>query len=227
VREERLAVGERLWIDDRPWTISARFEAPQTVMDAEIWCPLTDLQIVAQRDSLSCVVVTLETAELADVQVFAAQRLDLEIVALSETEYYRSIARFFGPIRMMVLATAALAALGGVLGGLNTMYAAFASRVRELGSLQVLGYRRLAIVLSLVQESTLAAAIGAIAATVIGVLLLDGVAIRFSMGAFGLVVDHTVVLVALCAGLALGVAGALPPAVRCLRMPISEALKSA
>ena len=66
--------------------------------------PPHDLQIVAQRDSLSCVVVTLETAEVADVQVFAAQRLDLEITAIAESDYYRSLARFFEPIRMMVLA---------------------------------------------------------------------------------------------------------------------------
>ena len=48
-----------------------------------------------------------------------------------------------------------LCAFIGVLGGLSTMYAAFASRVRELGTLQVLGYPRSAIVLSLVQESAL------------------------------------------------------------------------
>lgn len=224
--DEGLRVGGRLWIDGRPWTISGRFEAPQTVMDAEIWCPLTDLQILTQRDAISCVILTLGTAELEDVQAFAAQRLDLEITAMSEAAYYRSLAEFFGPIRFMVLVTAALIAMGGILGGLNTMYAAFASRVRELGSLQVLGYRRLSIVISLLQESTLTAAIGTIIAIVLGVLLLDGLAIRFSMGAFGLIVDHTVVLISLSAGIILGLVGALPPAFRCLRMPITEALKA-
>jgi putative ABC transport system permease protein len=226
VEESALRVGTTLWIDQRPWTISGLFEAPQTVMDAEIWAPITDLQIVAQRDSLSCVIVTLDTATISDIHAFAAQRLDLEITAMSEAEYYHGLTNFFGPIRMMVLVTAALIALGGVLGGLNTMYAAFASRVRELGTLQVLGYRRLAIVLSLVQESALTAALGAIVAIVVGVLLLDGLAVRFSMGAFGLVVDHTVVLVSLAAGLVLGIVGAVPPALRCLRLPITEALKS-
>ncbi|MCP3903926.1 MAG: ABC transporter permease [Planctomycetes bacterium] len=226
VADSALVVGGKLWIDGRPWTISGLFEAPQTVMDAEIWCPFTDVQIVAQRDSLSCVVVTLEDAELADVQAFAAQRLDLQIAALGEAEYYRRLAAFFGPIRVMVLVTAALIAMGGVLGGLNTMFAAFSSRVRELGTLQVLGYRRLAIVLSLVQESLVTAAVGAIIAIVLGLLFLDGLAIRFSMGAFGLIVDHTVVLAALAAGLVLGIVGALPPALRCLRMPINQALRS-
>ena len=224
--DDALPVGTTLWIDGRPWTISGRFEAPQTVMDAEIWIPLTDLQIVAQRDSISCVVLTLRDAELGDVQAFAAQRLDLEITAIGEKEYYQSLSQFFGPIRVMVMITAALIAMGGVLGGLNTMYAAFASRVRELGTLQVLGFRRLAIVISLVQESSLTTAIGALGAILIGVFVLDGVAVRFSMGAFGLQVDHNVVLLALLAGLVLGIVGAIPPAVRCLRMPIPEALKA-
>jgi putative ABC transport system permease protein len=227
LRLPELPVGGQLWIDDVPWTVSARFEAPRTVMDAEIWCPLTDLQIVAQRDSLSCVVLTLGEAELGDVQAFCARRLDLEIAAMSEQEYYQSLAAFFGPIRTMVLVTAALIAVGGILGGLNTMYAAFASRVRELGALQVIGFRRSSIVIALVEESALTAAIGAIIGIVIGVLLLDGLAIRFSMGAFGLEVDHRVILIALLAGLGLGVIGALPPAFRCLRMPVTEALKAA
>lgn len=224
---DELPVGAQLWIDGRPWTISGKFQAPQTVMDGEIWCPLTDLQVVAQRDSLSCVIVTLDEAEPADVETFAAMRLDLELTTMTEAAYYQSLAAFFGPVRMMVLVTASLIALGGVMGGLNTMYAAFAARVRELGTLQVLGYRRLAIVLSLVQESVLAAAIGSIIAIGAGVVLLDGVSIRFSMGAFGLIVDHGVILVALLAGLVLGVVGAIPPAVRCLGLPITDALKSA
>jgi ABC-type antimicrobial peptide transport system permease subunit len=106
------------------------------------------------------------------------------------------------------------------------MYAAFASRVREVGALQTIGYPRYAIVFSLVQESLIATAAGALVAAAIGVLVLDGITARFSMGAFGLVIDSTVLLVGLGAGLVLGVAGALPPAWRCLRLPIHDALKA-
>ncbi|MHC4910497.1 MAG: ABC transporter permease [Planctomycetota bacterium] len=224
--DDDLNVGDELWIDGRPWTITGRFEAPQTVMDAEIWCPLTDLQIVAQRDSLSCVILTLDEGEPGDVEAFAAMRLDLEIASMSEAAYYRSLSAFFSPIRTLVLVTATLIAVGAVLGGLSTMYAAFASRVREIGSLQVLGFSRRAILLSLVQESLLTSAIGTILALGLALAFLDGLAVRFSMGAFGLIIDHGVVLVALLAGLVLGVIGAIPPAMRCLRLPIAEALKA-
>jgi ABC-type antimicrobial peptide transport system permease subunit len=106
------------------------------------------------------------------------------------------------------------------------MYAAFASRVREMGSLQAIGYPRYAVVVSLMQESVLASAAGALLAAAIALVTLNGITVRFSMGAFGLLIDSTVLLMGLAAGLLLGIVGALPPAWRCLRLPVSDALKA-
>ncbi len=227
VPDDRLGIGSTLHFDDRDWTIVGRFRAPNTVMNAEIWLPLTDLQIATNRESsLSCVIVTLENATFADVDLFAKSRLDLEIVAMPESDYYASIAAFYGPIRVMIIVTAILIASGGILGGLNTMYAAFASRVREVGMLQALGFTRAAIVLSLTEESVFASACGALLGTALGLALLDGLAVRFSMGAFALTIDAPVVLTGIVGGLIVGLVGAIPPAVRCLRLPIPEALKA-
>jgi putative ABC transport system permease protein len=227
VPAERLAVGRTLYFDNRDWTIVGRFSAPNTVMNAEIWIPLTDLQIATNREaSLSCVIVTLGDATFADADLFAKSRLDLEITALRESDYYASIGAFYGPIRAMVIVTAVLIASGGILGGLNTMYAAFGARVREVGMLQALGYTRIAIVTNLTEESVFAAACGALIGTTLGLVLLDGLAVRFSMGAFAVTIDAPVVLLGIAGGLAVGVVGAIPPALRCLRLPIAEALKS-
>ncbi|MEM7754947.1 MAG: ABC transporter permease [Planctomycetota bacterium] len=228
---ERLAVGQTLHFDDRDWTIVGRFNAPNSVMNAEVWLPLTDLQIATNREaSLSCVIITLEDqgerATFAGADLFAKGRLDLEIAALRESDYYASIAAFYGPIRAMILVTAALIATGGILGGLNTMYAAFAARVREVGMLQSLGYTRAAIVASLTEESVFAAACGALIGSAIGLVLLDGLAVRFSMGAFALTIDPPVLLAGVVGGLLVGLVGAIPPAIRCLRLPIPQALKS-
>ena len=226
VPPDSLAVGKTIWFDRRTWTIVGRFEVRGSVMDAEIWCPLRDLQIAARRNNLSCVVMTLADAEFEDVDAFCKRRLDLELTALRESDYYASLARFYGPVRIMVWVTALLIAMAGLLGGFNTMYAAFASRVREIGALQTLGYSRRAVVLSLTQESVLAAACGALPGALIGRWLLDGMAVRFSAGAFNLAVDSSVLAIAMLAGLGLGVFGAIPPAIRCLRLPISIALKA-
>ncbi|UCF32964.1 MAG: ABC transporter permease [Phycisphaerales bacterium] len=226
IDDAQLAVGQQLWFDHRAWTVTGRFTAPQTVMDAEIWVPLTDLQIATRRDTLSCAVLTLDEATFEDVSVWCAQRLDLELTAIRESAYYAEMLAFYRPVRAMIWVTAALIALGGLFGGLNTMYAAFAARVRELGALQTLGFPRRALVLSFLEESLLIASAGAIVAAICGLLLLNGVAVRFSMGAFALVVDASVLLGGLAAGLGLAVIGVIPPLWRCLRLPIVEALRT-
>ncbi len=234
VSEAAVAIGQQIVIDRRPWTIVGHFSAPGTVVEGEIWIPLTDLKTATKRETISCVVMTLdpfdevtgEGAEIADIAAFTKMRPDLELSSVSELDYYGALAAFFGPIRIVAWVTAGLIALGGLFGGLNTMYAAFAARIRELGTLQSLGFRRLAIAWSMIQESTLATAAGGLLACVGAVVFLDGVAVRFSMGAFGLVIDERVVALGLLCGLVLGVVGALPPAIRCLRPAIPIALKA-
>ncbi len=229
VPETDLAVGRSLFIDGREWRIVGRFAAPGTVMDSEVWTEMRMLKQATKRETISCLIVTLDqtVTEFADVMVFTKTRPDLELTALRESDYYGQLAAFFAPIRIVAWATAGLIGLGGLLGGLNTMFAAFASRVRELGTLRALGFRRRSLALSMMQESLLAAAAGAILACGLGLALLDGVAVRFSLGTLRLSVDAPAVLYALCAGLLLGLVGALPPAWKCLRLGIPEALKSA
>jgi putative ABC transport system permease protein len=195
-------------------------------MDSEIWTPLNDIKTATRRETDSVVIVTLDTAELEDIHAFAKQRLDLELAAVAEDKYYARLSQFFAPIRIVAWVTAILIGSGGLLGGLNTMYAAFASRVRELGMLQCLGFRRAAIIASLVQESLLAAAAGTLLAALVAMLALDGISVRFSLGTFGLAVDAPVLLTGLGAGLLLGLIGAVPPALRALRLPIPESLKA-
>lgn len=228
VPEADVGLGRSLWFEGEEWAIVGHFVAPGTVMEAEIWTSLGDLQVASRRDNtLSCVILTLDTAEFADVEAWTAMRLDLELAAIPESEYYASLRRFYRPIQLMVWVTAVLVALAGVLGGLNTLYAAFAARTRELGMLQALGFPRRAILLTLLQEALVASSAGGVVGCLLGRLLVHGHTLRFSMGVFALRVDATAVAVGLAGGLLVGLIGALPPAIHCLRLPIPSALKSA
>lgn len=219
-------IGHVFELDNTPFEVVGTMSAAGGVIEGEFWTALGDLQITAQRDSLSCVVLRTDTADFSDIEAFVATRLDLELSAISEQDYYANLAAFYRPVQLMVLVTAVLIAIGGVTGGLNTMYAAFSSRVREIGALQTLGFSRGAILWSLIQESILASSLGALLACGIGILVIDRFIIRFSMGVFGISVDAGVLADGLVVGLLLGIAGASIPAFRCLRRPIPEALRA-
>ena len=70
------------------------------------------------------------------------------------------------------------------------------------------------------------AAAASLAASALALLLLNGAAVRFTMGAFALRIDGTALLVGCGAGVLLGAAGAIPPAVQAMRLPIVDALKA-
>jgi putative ABC transport system permease protein len=227
VSETSLKPGKHLTLDSQQLQISGIFAAPGTVLESEIWATLGDLRVLAKRDTVSCVVLRLDNPEdFSEADLFAKQRLDLEISALRESDYYARLSSFFKPLRAMTWITAGLIAAGALFGGINTLYAAFASRVREMATLQAIGFGRSSLLASLVQESTLACLTGALLASVIAVVLLDGRTIPFSIGAFTLEIGPGVAVTGVLTGLLLGLIGALPPAIRCLKPPLPTALRS-
>jgi hypothetical protein len=225
-RAEDLRPGAALVLEGRHFTVAGTFAAPGTVLESEIWLPLGDLRVLAARETLSCLVLRLDEAEgFPAADLFIKQRLDLGLSALRESDYYDRLAGFFRPLRSLTWLTAGLIAAGAVFGGFNTLYAAFASRVRELATLQVLGFRRTALLISLVQESTLACLLGTLLASWLAVAGLDGRNVPFSIGTFTLEIGPDAALAGLACGLLLGLLGALPPALRCLRPALPVALR--
>ncbi|TWU22736.1 ABC transporter permease [Bythopirellula polymerisocia] len=222
-----LAIGQQVLFDGRTWAISGTFTAAGSAFESEIWAPLTELQTTLKRQDLSLVAVRMDSPDsVADVDLFCRERIDLELKAVSESAYYASLQKHYKPVRMLGWVVVALVAGSGIFAGLNTMYGAVVGRIRELATLQALGFRRRAILLTLVQEATLLACAGALVACLIGLILVDGAAVRFTMGAFMLKVDSVGIAIACGVAALLGVVGALPPAVKAMRLPVVEAIKS-
>ncbi len=224
---DSLSPGRQVWFEGRTWRISGRFTAGGSAFDSELWCPLADLQQATKRQDVSLVAMLLGPGgSMAEVAMFCQQRRDLALEAMSETAYYQSLEKHYRPVRRTAWLVAALVVAAGVFAGLNTMYGAVASRTRELATLQALGFRRGALVVSLVQEAALLAAAGSLVAALVALIAVHGMALRFTMGAFTLRIDGVAILVGCGAGLMLGGCGAIPPAVRALRLPVAESLKA-
>jgi ABC-type antimicrobial peptide transport system permease subunit len=223
----RLEPGRSLDIEGRTWRISGVFSAGGSTFESEIWCRLDDLQQALKRQDLSLVALTLRPdADFADVELFCAERLDLELQTMRQVEYFATLQRDYGPVRQIAWLMVWLVGGAGVFCGLNTMYGAVAGRVRELATLQTIGFLRRAIVLSLVQEGTILAAAASLAAAAVAVVVFREMAVRFTMSAVELRMDGPTLLIGCGIGLSLGVLGSLPPAARILRLPVVDGLKS-
>ncbi|HEX5135428.1 MAG TPA: FtsX-like permease family protein [Planctomycetota bacterium] len=219
-----LAVGRTIRLEQRDWTISGRFAAPDTILEAELWCRLEDLMLATKREDVSCVALRLESPDrIPDVNYFAAKRLDLEVVAVPERTMMATLERGLVPIVALARWMAILVLVGGGFACANTMFAAVLARTRELGTLRALGYSPAAVAVALLEESLLVAFVGG-AIGIFLALAIGNMSIRFPMGAFTLDLDVSRRALGLAAALGSGLLGGFVPAWRAVRMPLTDAL---
>ncbi|MBX3419911.1 MAG: FtsX-like permease family protein [Pirellulaceae bacterium] len=222
-----LKVGDVIEFEGASWTVSGHFQADGSLYEAELWCRLEDFQMATKRQDISLVALQVKTpSAMSEVQLFCKERIDLELTSISESEYYAELREFFQPLRTLAWVVVWLVAAAGVFTGLNMMYGAVAGRGREIATLQAIGYRRRAIVISVLQEGLLLAAAASLVAGVLALVLIDGWAVRFTMSAFRLRIDGEAIVVGCLIGLLVGVLGAVPPALRSLRVDVATGLKA-
>jgi ABC-type lipoprotein release transport system permease subunit len=226
-RDELVAVGNSVEFEGRAWKISGRFTAEGATYESEIWCRLEDFQTVTKRQDISLVALLLAPrGSAAEVELFCKERVDLELRAIRERDYYQTLQQHYKPVRLLAWIVVFLVSGAGFFAGLNMMYGAVSGRVREIATLQAIGYRRSAILVSLIQEGVLLSAAGTLLSGFIALTLLNGMAVRFTMGAFSLRIDSVAILIGSGVGLFLGVVGALPPAIKALRAEVAASLKA-
>jgi ABC-type lipoprotein release transport system permease subunit len=224
---EDLQIGRGVEFEGRRWRISGHFSAAGAAYEAEIWCNLADFQTATQRQDLSLVAVSLAPGRTAaEVDLFCKQRNDLQLRAIRESDYYASLQQHYQPVRLLAWCVVLLVSAAGVFAGLNMMYGAVAGRTREIATLQAIGFRRRAILISVIQEGVLLSAAGSLISGVLALTLINGLPVRFTMGAFTLRIDSVSIIIGCGVGLMLGVLGAFPPALKALRMEVAKSLKA-
>lgn len=225
--EKEIAIGRTIELENRTWEISGIFSCGGAAFESEIWCRLDDLQQAMKRQDLSIVAMTLESpADFAELGLFCKERLDLELQAARETDYYATLQKDYGPIRWLAWLVVMLVAGAGVFAGLNTMYGSVVGRVTELSMLRTIGFVRRAVFISLMQEAVILSLAASLCASLIALLFVNGAAIRFTMGAFPLRIDSVSILIGCSTGLLLGIIGAIPPSIRAMKMSVVDGLKA-
>ena len=229
-----LELGSSLEVAGEQWPVVGLFAAGGGIAEGEIWADAAVVQSAYRRGN-SYQTVSARLASPAAFQQFkdaltTDPRLNVKVVRAADF-YAEQSTLVRGIVVGLGSLVAALMGLGAVFGALNTMYSAVAARAREIATLRALGFRSGPVVLSVLVEALLLAAVGGLIGGGLAWLAFDGYQAAtinfqsFSQIAFAFRVDGGLLARGLLYALAIGLVGGLLPAIRAARLPVAAALR--
>ncbi|MBI5761773.1 MAG: ABC transporter permease [Planctomycetales bacterium] len=231
-RFQNLAIGEKLEINKVQFDIVGYFEAAGSSAESEVWTDLRDLT-GARRQPNALSTVNLRARDEQAKQTLIKRIRDDEqfkLDAVDEPTYYERQMTASIAIKFVGFAIAGFLTLGAMFAAANTMYAAVASRGREIGALRAIGFSRRSILISFLFESIVLCLLGGVLGC-LATLPFNGLSTgtanwaTFSEITFAFRFGPTVLLRGVVMALSMGLVGGLFPALRAVRMPIISALR--
>jgi ABC-type lipoprotein release transport system permease subunit len=226
-------IGETLRFGQREWTVVGLFDAGNSGFDSEIWGDADQLLQAFRRPVFSSVLVRLSDADHFDAYKQAIEsdpRLTLE--AKREQVFYADQSKALSTfINYLGLSLSIIFSIGAMIGATITMYASVANRVREIGTLRALGFKRREILAAFLSESLLLAMLGGVCglffASFMKLLSFSTTNFQsFSELAFGFSLNPRIVAESLLFALIMGFVGGFLPALRAARMKIVDSLRA-
>jgi len=233
-RFERAGVGQTLRFAARDWTVVGVFDSGGAAFDSEIWADGEQLMQSFHRPSFSAVI-----AKLSDPDAFEGLKRRLEsdprltVEVKRERRFYAEQSELLSNfIKVLGLTLSIVFSIGAMIGAMITMYAAVANRVREIGTLRALGFRRSSILAAFLLEALALSLIGwAVGLTLAAPMQLVQISTlnwqSFSELAFRFTLTPGIMATSLAFALGMGFAGGFLPAVKAARLGIVHALRMA
>jgi len=225
------SVGQTLRFRGSDWTVVGVFESGDA-NESELWCDVEVAQTSFNRQGFSSVRAVLDGANGMTTfkdALTADPRLSVDVQ--TEQEYYSAQTKQFrATIGVLAGIVTGIMGLGAIFAALNTMYAAVATRAREIATLRALGFGGLPVVMSVMIESLVLALIGGAIGAMIAFLLFNNLSVstlgqNFTQVVFAFKVTPALVVRGLVIAVIIGMFGGFLPAIRAARMPITTALR--
>jgi putative ABC transport system permease protein len=235
----RLEAGDTFQLGDLDWIVVGIMKAEGTTFGSEIWVQNIDVvtKTFGKKGTYTTMVVRADP-DTADAGRALAYHLQhrytvAKFKAFPEPDYYAELTRTNDQFLTWIVIVAIIMAVGGVFGVMNTMFASIAARIREVGVLRILGFKRWQILISFMLESLAIAAAGGLLGCALGAVA-DGFEARSQLagGAGGgksvslkMIVDYQTVAAGMLFTLVMGRLGGLVPVLSAMRMEILDSLR--
>ena len=227
-------LGRHLRFGKGDWLIVGIMDGGQSALNSEIWGDLNQVSSdYNSEDNLSSILVRASDAAAVPALIngIGSDR-QLNLTGLSEPAYYASQTSSGAPLEFLGILVAIIMAFGSSFAAMNTMYAAVSRRTREIGTLCVLGFSRMSILVSFLIEALLLSIAGGILGCLI-TLPLNGVTtgvgnfFTFSEIAFHFRVGLSTMAIGVIFAAIVGAMGGFFPARNAARKEILVALHEA
>jgi len=154
-RYKGAAPGQSIRIARRDWQVVGVFQARGSGFESEVWGDADQLIDASHRPGYSQLTVRLKSpSELASLRATIDANPAYTVEAKREDLYYEDASgQLASFVRTLGKVIGFFFAFGATLGAMITMYAQVASRVREVGTLRALGFRRRAVLGSFLVEA--------------------------------------------------------------------------
>jgi putative ABC transport system permease protein len=232
-RFQNLDLGNKLDINKVDFTIVGYFAAAGSAAESEVWTDLRDLT-TARRTPGAVSSINLRAAGEEAKQALVRRIQDDEqfnLKVVDEPQYFADQMTASLAIRIVGYFIAGFLTVGAMFAAANTMYAAVASRTREIGTLRALGFRRRSILFSFLLEAVLLCLAGGVIGC-LATLPFNGLSTgtanwaTFSELTFSFRFGPAVMLQGLALAVTMGVLGGLFPALRAVRLNTASALRA-
>ena len=231
-RFENLAIGEKLEVNKVDFEIVGYFEAGGSAAESEVWTDIRDVASARRTtDAISSINLRARDEKARDAIIARLEedkQFNLEVK--TETEYFADQMQSALLIKFVGYLMAVFLTMGAMFAAANTMFAAVASRSREIGTLRAIGFKRGSILFSFLLESVLLCLMGGILGC-LATLPFNGLSTgtanwsTFSELTFAFRFGPKVLLQGIVMALAMGLLGGLIPAIRAVRLNIVSALR--
>lgn len=229
---EGVEVGKTLRMRGSEWTVVGVFESGDAY-ESELWADAETAQNSFGRNGYSTVLagVTDEKAVAAlQATLKADPRLNTDVV--TQQQYFSDQTKQFRvTIGILAAFITGVMALGAIFAALNTMYAAVATRSKEIATLRALGFGGFPVLVSVMIEALVLSLIGGLFGAIIAYVLFDNLSVstlgaNFTQVVFAFKVTPLLVAVGLAIAVTVGFIGGLLPSIRAARMPVTTALRA-
>lgn len=154
------------------------------------------------------------------------------VSAQVETEYYKTLSETTAQFSYAIDFLAVIMSVGGILGVMNTMFAAVSQRIGDIGVLRLLGYARWHIVVSFLLESLAIALIGGLLGCALSTFT-NGWSVSSVIGGHAggkfivlkLAINADIIAIGILLTLLMGLLGGLLPALSAMRLKPLDALR--